>query len=101
MIDCGGREDEIRSITEDDLYMYNVILYSQKETMTQQQIMTSLHLSHLSLLTDSEIDDGSVHLSNDYYCSNIGSAGNYSESQTDTSRTISVSSTFTANNDNV
>lgn len=101
MIDY-GKEDDVRSITEDDLYMYNKILYSwnaQTKALLLQQQQTPLDLSHLSLLTDSEMDDGSVHLSNDHYCSNIGSGGHYSESQTNTSHTSRISSILTESDD--
>lgn len=90
------------SITEDDLYMYNEILYSRhKETEIMEH--TPLDLSHLSLSSDSEIDDGSVNLSfNNHYCSNNGSAGHCSQSNTSRSQCTScISSTPTPTNDNV
>jgi len=98
VIDYHGREDII-SITEDCLYMYNEILYSRhKETEH-----TPLDLSQLSLSTDSDIDDGSVNLSiNNHYFSNNGSAGHCSQSNTSRSHCTSfISSTPTPTNDNV
>lgn len=89
-----GREDDFISITEDDLYMYNKILYPRQEHQTE----TLLALSQLSILTDSESDDGSVRLSNDYYCTNSGSAGH--SLPTSSQPTSSVSSTPTTGIDN-
>lgn len=99
-----GRADDVISITEDDLYMYNEILHSRHKhsEMMLQHTQPPLNLSHFSLLTaDSEDDaDGSVCLVNDHYCSNNGSAGHSSQPNTDSSqRTSCVSGTPTPTND--
>ena len=93
-------EDEAVSITEDDLYIYNKILHCQQTETLQQS--TPLALSQLSILIDSDTDDGSVHLSSDYYCTNSGSAGRHLKSNTSNSEhETSLSSTPTVSIDNV
>ena len=93
-------EDEAVSITEDDLYIYNKILHGQQTETLQQS--TPLALSQLSILLDSDTDDGSVRLSSDYYCTNSGSAGCHLQSNTSNSQhETSLSSTPTVSIDNV
>lgn len=101
MIDYGS-EGEAVSITEDDLYMYNKILYSQQRGTLQQQ-STPLALSQLSILTNSDTDDSSsVRLSSDYYCTNSGSAGRCLQSNPSNSQhETSLSSTPTVSIENV
>lgn len=101
MIDS-GKEDDVTSITEDDLYMYNKIVYPWHIKDTETMLETPLVLSQLSLLTDSEFEDGSVnslHLSNDYYRTNSGSAGRCSQSNATSSQRSHASSTPTNSND--
>ena len=97
-----GTEDDIISIMEDDLYMYNKILYPWHIKQIEAMQETPLVLSQLSILTDSEIEDGSVtslHLSNDYYCTNSGSAGRCSQSNATSSQHSHASNTPTNSND--
>ena len=102
MIDHGN-EDDVVSITEDDLYMYNKIVYPWHIKCTSETMLeTPLVLSQLSLLTDSEFKDGSVcslNLSNDYYRTNSGSAGRCSQSNATSSQHSHTSSTPTNSND--
>ena len=73
--------------------MYNKILYPwQKQQAEILQQPTPLTLSQLSILTESDTDDGSVRLSNDYYCAKNGSAGDCLKSNTSSSQTNSISS---------
>ena len=60
-------EEDIMSITEDDIYMYNMIFHPcHIETMQETSFVSSL-------LSESDTEDGSgitLRFSNDYYCTN-------------------------------
>ena len=97
-----GTEDDVISIMEDDLYMYNEILYPWHTKHIDAMQETPLVLSQLSILTDSEFEGGSVtslQLSNDYYRTNSGSAGRCSQSNATTSQHSHTSNTPTNSND--
>jgi len=85
--------------------MYNKILYpwNIKRAETLQQ--TPLVLSQLSIFrADSDIEDGSVislQLSNDYYCTNSGSAGRCSQSNPASSQQSHTSNTPVSSNDDI
>ena len=82
--------------------MYNKILHPCRTTQTESIDETSLVLSQLSILTDSESRDGSgtsLNLSNDYYCTNSDRADICSQSNATSSQHSNACNTPTNSDD--
>ena len=80
-----GTEEDIMSIIEDDIYMYNMIFHpcSAQHTETTQE--TPFILSD----TDTEDDSGiSLRFSNDYYCTNSSHCSQSSAISSQTCNTL-------------
>ena len=78
-------EEDIMSITEDDIYMYNMIFNPCRVQHTEIMQETSF------MLSDTDTEDGSgitLRFSNDYYCTNSSRCSQSSAISSQTSITF-------------